>query len=79
MELLIFCGYVEFLFIYLYVVQLILSGVLRFYGKGFYYDWIVNWVNFEDEIIWDIWVVELGEYWVVVRYICVVKDFGLKI
>lgn len=79
MESLIPCGYRQFPITHLHAVQSTLSGALRFHGKGFHHDWIVNWVEPDDKITWDIHVVESGEYRVAVRYTCAAKDIGSQI
>lgn len=79
LESLIPCGYRQFPITHLHAVQSKLSGDLRFQGKGFHHDWIVNWVDPENKITWNIDVVESGEYRVAVRYTCPKKDTGSKI
>ena len=54
LESLIPCGYREFPITHLHAVQSTLSGTLKFHGRGFHHDWIVNWVEVDDKIIWDI-------------------------
>ena len=70
------CGYREFPITHLHAVQSSLSGKLKFHGKGFHHDWIVNWVDPTDTITWDINVVESGRYRVAVRYVCPKQDVG---
>lgn len=70
------CGYREFPITHLHAVQSSLSGKLKFHGRGFHHDWIVNWVDPTDTITWDINVVESGRYRVAVRYVCPEQDVG---
>ena len=79
LESLIPCGYRQFPITHLHAVQSKLSGALRFHGKGFHHDWIVNWVEPDDTITWDIHVVETGSYRVAVRYTCPKEDIGSQI
>ncbi|MEM0925557.1 MAG: arylsulfatase [Planctomycetota bacterium] len=73
------CGYQAFPMTHLHAVQSTLSGALRFHGKGFHHDWIVNWINPEDQISWDIRVVESGPYRAAVKYTCPKADIGSRI
>ena len=79
LESLIPCGYHQFPVTHLHAVQSTLSGALRFHGKGFHHDWIVNWVEPDDKITWDIDVVESGVFRVAVKYTCPKKDIGSQI
>jgi arylsulfatase A-like enzyme len=79
MESLIPCGYSEFPITHLHAVQSKLSGDIRFHGRGFHHDWIVNWINPDDKISWDINVVESGNYRVGIKYTCPKKDTGSQI
>ena len=79
LESLIPCGYQQFPITHLHAVQSTLSGSLKFHGKGFHHDWIVNWVDPDDKITWDIDVVEPGKYRVAVKYTCPKKDVGSQI
>ena len=79
LESLIPCGYREFPITHLHAVQSTLSGALKFHGRGFHHDWIVNWVEADDKIKWDIDVVESGTYRVAVKYTCPRKDTGSKV
>ncbi|MFL3658487.1 MAG: arylsulfatase [Opitutales bacterium] len=78
-ESLIPCGYSEFPITHLHAVQSKLSGALKFHGRGFHHDWIINWVDPKDDIVWDINVVESGRYRVAIKYTCPEKDIGSKI
>lgn len=78
-ESLIPCGYSEFPITHLHAVQSKLSGALKFHGRGFHHDWIINWVDPKDDIAWDINVVESGRYRVAIKYTCPEKDIGSKI
>ena len=73
------CGYAEFPITHLHAVQSTLSGVLKFHGKGFHHDWIVNWSNPKDGISWDIDIVQSGRYRIAVKYVCPDHDVGAKI
>lgn len=79
LESLIPCGHRQFPITHLHAVQSTLSGSLKFHGKGFHHDWIVNWVDPDDKITWDIDVVEPGKYRVAVKYTCPMKDVGSQI
>ncbi|MEM6471058.1 MAG: sulfatase-like hydrolase/transferase [Planctomycetota bacterium] len=79
LESLIPCGYQQFPITHLHAVQSKLSGSLKFHGRGFHHDWIVNWVDPDDKIAWDINVMEAGEYRVAVKYNCATKDIGSQI
>lgn len=79
MESLIPCGYREFPITHLHAVQSTLSGSLRFHGKGFHHDWIVNWVNPKDRVTWDLDVVESGNYRVALKYTCPTQDIGSQV
>jgi arylsulfatase A-like enzyme len=73
------CGYSEFPITHLHAVQSTLGGELKFHGRGFHHDWIINWINPEDTISWDIDVVQPGRYRVAVKYTCPEKDVGSKV
>ncbi|MEM9157417.1 MAG: arylsulfatase [Verrucomicrobiota bacterium] len=73
------CGYPEFPITHLHAVQSKLSGAIKFHGRGFHHDWIVNWVDPKDDIKWDIDVVESGRFRVAIRYTCPEKDIGSQV
>ncbi len=73
------CGYSEFPITHLHAVQSKPSGEIKFHGRGFHHDWIINWVDPKDDIKWNIDVVESGRYRVAIKYTCPEKDIGSKI
>lgn len=73
------CGYPEFPITHLHAVQSKLSGKIKFHGRGFHHDWIVNWADPQDEIKWEINVVESGRYRVAIKYTCPEKDIGSQV
>ena len=79
LETVIPCGYTEFPITYLRGVEADLSGDLRFYGRGFVNDWIVNWVNPTDRITWDANFVTSGRYKFTIEYVCPQEDLGSQI
>ncbi|MEL7497440.1 MAG: sulfatase-like hydrolase/transferase [Planctomycetota bacterium] len=79
LESLIPCGYRQFPVTHLHAVQSTLSGSLKFHGKGFHHDWIVNWIDPEDKIAWDVQVMESGRYRVAIKYTCPQKDVGSQV
>lgn len=79
LESVIPCGYTEFPITHLHAVQSKISGDLKFHGKGYHHDWIINWVNPADTITWDIDVVQSGQYRVAAKYVCPELDIGAKI
>ena len=70
------CGYSEFPITHLHAVQSKISGQLKFHGKGYHHDWIINWINPKDTIRWDIDIVASGTYRVAVKYTCPETDVG---
>lgn len=79
LESLIPCGYRQFPITHLHAVQSTFSGEIKFQGKGYHHDWIVNWVDPQDKITWDINVVHAGTYRVAIKYTCPTKDLGSHI
>jgi arylsulfatase A len=72
-------GYKEFPATYLQAVEAKLQGKLKFNGRGFAHDWIVNWTNPKDKITWDINVITSGRYKVSLDYVVPESDVGATI
>ncbi|MEM7601572.1 MAG: sulfatase-like hydrolase/transferase [Verrucomicrobiota bacterium] len=73
------CGYSDFPITRLQAVQSEPSGKLRFHGRGFHHDWLINWIDPNDDMKWDINVVESGRYRVAIKYSCPEKDIGSQV
>lgn len=73
-------GYSEENPVTLPATQAYFSGELHFWGRhGWAWDWITGWSRVQDEIYWDIDVVQDGEYLVDIRYLCPAEDVGSRI
>jgi len=73
------CGYTEFPRSSLSVVEARFTGELHFHGRGFVNDWIVNWINPDDRITWDVNFVNSGQYKFTIEYVCPEEDLGSQI
>jgi arylsulfatase A len=73
------CGYSEFPNCKLSVVEARFTGDLRFHGRGFAGDWIENWVNANDSIVWNINCVNDGRYKFTIEYQCPQDDLGSQV
>ncbi|MBA7558146.1 hypothetical protein ES705_50937 [subsurface metagenome] len=72
-------GYAEFPISKLSVVESRFTGDLRFHGHGYANDWLVNWINTNDSIIWDINFVNSGSYKFTIQYVCPHEDLGSQL
>lgn len=79
LESTISCGYSEFPISKLSVVEARFTGDLRFHGRGFAGDWIENWVNANDSIVWNINCVNDGRYKFTIEYQCTQDDLGSQV
>jgi len=79
LENLIPVGYDAFPVCHLNAVEASLTGDIRFKGRGFVNDWIVNWVNTEDDITWDVDFATSGRYHFTLEYQCPQQDLGSEI
>lgn len=79
LETIIPCGYDEFPISHLSAVEARSTGVLRYHGRGFVNDWLVNWINPNDSIIWDVNFVSGGQYRFTIEYVCPQEDLGSEL
>lgn len=78
-ENLIPVGFDAFPVCHLNAVEASLMGDIRFKGRGFVNDWIVNWVNTDDRIVWDVDFVDSGRYNFILEYQCPEEDLGAEV
>lgn len=73
-------GYSEYPAAEIEAIEAIKSGSLKYYeGHGWANDWITNWVNTSDSLIWYTDIVETGEYEFSIKYSCPENQTGSKI
>ncbi len=73
------CGYDESPVSNLSVVDASFTGDILYHGRGFVNDWIVNWVNPDDSIIWDVNIINSGHYKFTLEYVCPEEDLGSQV
>lgn len=73
------CGYSEFPITYMSTVASKITGDIKFHGRGYANDWLINWVNPEDEITWDLNFATSGKYKFTIEYVCPEEDLGSQI
>ena len=79
LESVIPCGYEEFPNCYVSTVESRFNGELRFHGRGFVNDWLINWVNPNDSMLWELNFANRGRYRFTIEYVCPQEDVGSEI
>lgn len=73
-------GFKEASIVYLPAVESSFTGDIRFHGKsGWSNDWLENWLNEEDQVSWELDVIESGQYQVRIEYTLTEGNEGVQV